>query len=94
MTKHRNPSYTRYGTNGYWIRVYHRGGYTCYLCNFCPMGCNGLLPKLERIIRIEEVALFQDVNMAFVITRKGRGVPVSDMSEFLNSINTSENRIK
>lgn len=74
--------------NGFWMRVYHRDDKTCYLCNFCPMGCNGLLQKLERLLDIEEVSLFQEVDMAFIITNRNRGVPVYDLSEFLNSINT------
>lgn len=82
------------GTNGLWMRVYQRKDKTCYLCNFCPMGCNGLLPKLERLLNIEEVALFQDVNMAFIITKTCKGVPVVGLTDFLNSINTCENRIK
>jgi hypothetical protein len=74
------------GGNGLWMRVYHRKDKTCYLCNFCPMGCNGLLPKLEQLLNIEEVAMFQEVDMAFIITSKGRGVPVVDLADFLNSI--------
>ena len=72
--------------NGFWMRVYHRDDKTCYLCNFCPMGCNGLLQKLEKLLDIDEVAMFQDVNMAFIITHQSRGVPVYDLMEFLNSI--------
>ena len=53
------------------------------------MGCNGLLQKLEGILDIEEVAMFQEVDMAFIITNRNRGVPVYDLSEFLNSINFS-----
>ena len=68
------------------MRVYHRKGYICYLCNFCPMGCNGLLPKLESLLDIEEVAMFQEVDMAFIITNRNKGVPVYDLLEFLNSI--------
>ena len=72
--------------NGFWMRVYHRDDKTCYLCNFCPMGCNGLLQNLEGILDIEEVAMFQEVDMAFIITHRNRGVPVYDLMEFLNSI--------
>ncbi len=78
-------------SNGLWMRVYHRNDKTCYLCNFCPMGCNGMLPKLERLLSIEEVALFQEVGMAFIITKTCRGVPVVDLTELLNSMNISEN---
>lgn len=77
--------------NGFWMRVYHRDDKTCYLCNFCPMGCNGLLQKLEALLDIEEVAMFQEVDMAFIITNRNRGVPVYDLSEFLNSIKKREN---
>lgn len=80
--------------NGFWMRVYHRDDKTCYLCNFCPMGCNGLLQKLESLLDIEEVALFQEVDMAFIITNRNRGVPVYDLSKFLNSIDVNENRNK
>lgn len=72
--------------NGFWMRVYHRGDKTCYLCNFCPMGCNGLLPKLERLLDIVEVTTFDDVDMAFIVTNRKRGVPVYDLSEFLGQI--------
>lgn len=72
--------------NGYWMRVYHRDDKTCYLCNFCPMGCNGLLPKLESLLDIEEVAMFREVGMAFIITNRNKGVPVYDLLEFLNQI--------
>ncbi len=72
--------------NGLWMRVYHRDDKTCYLCNFCPMGCNGLLQKLERLLDIEEVAMFQEVDMAFIITNRKGGVPVYDLKEFPNSI--------
>lgn len=72
--------------NGFWMRVYHRDDKTCYLCNFCPMGCNGLLQELEKLLDIDEVAMFQEVNMAFIITHRNRGVPVYDLMEFLNSI--------
>lgn len=75
--------------NGFWMRVYHRDDKICYLCNFCPMGCNGLLQKLEGLLDIEEVAMFQEVDMAFIITNRNRGVPVYDLSEFLNSIKFS-----
>ena len=50
------------------------------------MGCNGLLPKLERLLDIEEVSMYQEVDMAFIIAKRGRGVPVYDLSDFLNSI--------
>ena len=72
--------------NGFWMRVYHRDDKTCYLCNFCPMGCNGLLKKLEKLLDIDEVAMFQEVNMAFIITHRNKGVPVYDLMEFLSSI--------
>ena len=70
----------------FWMRAYHCGDKTCYLCNFCPTGKNGLLPRLERLLDIEEVAIFQDVGMAFIVTNKVKGVPVYDLSEFLNKI--------
>ncbi|MBR1787659.1 MAG: hypothetical protein IJ762_04145 [Bacteroidaceae bacterium] len=70
----------------FWMRAYHRGDKTCYLCNFCPTGKNGLLPKLEHLLDIEEVAMFPEVEMAFIVTNKVKGVPVYDLSEFLNKI--------
>ena len=73
-------------SNGHWMRVYHRGERTCYLCNFCPTGSNGMLTKLERLLDIEEVAMFQAVDMAFIVTKRKSGVPVYDLSEFLASI--------
>ncbi len=72
--------------NGFWMRVYYRDVKTCYLCNFCPMGCNGLLQKLEKLLDIDEVAMFQEVDMAFIVTHRNRGVPANDLTEFLNSI--------
>lgn len=51
------------------------------------MGCNGLLPKLERIISVEQISMFQDVDMAFIIAKKEKGVPVVDLTDFLNQIN-------
>lgn len=70
----------------YWMRAYHRDDKTCYLCNFCPTGANGVLTKLERLLDIEEVALFQDVDMAFIVTNKKPGIPVYDLSEVLTHI--------
>ena len=74
--------------HGFWMRIYHRNDKTCYLCSFCPTGQNGLLPKLERLLDIEEVAMFQEVGMAFIVTNRTKGVPVYDLSEFLNHIQT------